>query len=416
LGLLGLFFYLGGIARLSNHFAADAIAQRDWQRAGSWLHVSQRWAPRNPARHFWSARLARHQGNLPQMRRDLERALALGFDPARVRREQILAAAQAGRLSEVEAEINRWLRAGDPEVPEISAAYANGLASNSRFHTALQVLQAWHDDYPDDPVPLYRRGRIQEHSDRVEEAVASYREAIAVDPEYLPPYYSLGRLLLADKKPDEALPLFERCLAAPETAAAKVGIARCLIDLGEAEQATALLYEVMETDPAAIRASYQAVGETPERFVAAAELGKQKANAGEFAEAKRLLDRAIEENPRDLAARYSRAVALRGLGRQAEAEEEFAYVQRVQDALAEVKGYQDRISRTPEDTEARIAMGKLLLQYESERAGLFWLRSVLVYDGDNRAAHAALADYYEAHADESAAYAELAREHRRQAE
>ena len=413
--LAATFFLGGGLTRLTNHFAEAAMARRDSVAAKDWLEVTEWISPRDPTRFFLAARIARREGDLPRMAEYLEQAGRLGFDPRRVRRERILGLAQSGQLEGIEVEINQWLREGDSEMAEISDAYANGLAIQSRLDAAIRVLQAWHQDYPDDPVPLYRHGRIQEHSDELEEAERNYRAAIASDDQYYPAFYSLGRLLLDDKKPRDAIVFFQHCLAVPNPAAAKVGVARCLIEMGETQRAAELLHEVVELDPEMLLASYRTFGETPERFVAAAELGKLEANAGNFEQAKRFLDLALQENPRDVAARYSRAVALRGLGRQDEAEAEFAYVRNVQKAMEEIKGYQDRIGRDPQDTEARIGLGNLLLKYESERSGLFWLRGVLVYEPDNVKVHQALADYYESHASQSPTNAQLAREHRQQA-
>lgn len=413
--LVAVFFFAGGATRLCNHFAEEAIADRELVTARSWLDFSERLSPRNPHRYFLAARIARREGDLQGMAENLERALRNGFDPERVRREHILGQAQIGRLEGIETEINQWLMDGDHETPEISSAYANGLASQSRLGAALRVLEAWHLDYPEDPVPLYRAGRIHEYFDEIDEAKQHYQAAIELDENYLPPHYSLGRLLLDEKQPQEAMAHFQRCLAAPDPAAAEVGVARCLIEMGETERATELLYDVMQRDADAILASYRGFGETPERFLAAAELGKLEANSGNYAEAKRLLDLALAENPRDLAARYSRAVALRGLGQQSEAEAEFAEVQEVQKELAKVNALRNRIGRSPEDTEARLTLGNLLLQYESERNGLFWIRSVLAYDPDNAQAHEALADYYESHASESPRNSQLAHEHRSRA-
>lgn len=383
LALLATFLWRGGPSRVTNHFAARAIARHDLASARSWLQWSRQWSARNPETLFLAARIARREGDLPEMSRYLGRASQLGGATDRIERERVLGQVQAGQLEPVQSRINHWLSQGDPEAAEISNAYANGLAANSRFDAALRVLAAWHQDFPNDPLPLYRIGRIHEHLDQIDEAEASYRAAVAADPQHYASLYSLGRLLRDQKQAAEASDFFQRALSMPRPAAAMVGLAQCLIETGETARAAELLRRVLKLERDVIRASYQSVGERPERFLAAAELGKLEANRGNYAEAKRWLDAALEENPRDLSARYSRALVLRGLGQLDLAEAEFERVQETKKELEKVNILRNRIKRDPRDTAARIELAKLLIAYESKRSGLFWLRSVLSYDPDH---------------------------------
>lgn len=412
--VLALFFTFGGLTRLSHHFSSRAIDGRELAAARWWLDLSERLSPRDAHFAYLRGRLARHEGDLPAMRKHFERAATRGFDAEPIRRQRVLAKAQSGRLDEVEREINRWLASGEGNIAEISDAYANGLAKQSRVPAALTVLEAWHADFPDDPRPRFRIGRIKEYAQLDEEAKQNYRAAVDVDPDCYRAWYALGRILLDQKQIREARACYERCLEMPEPAAAKVGVARCLAEAGESERAADMLREVLALPDQRRRASYRALGESPERFIAAAELGKLAANAGRFEEAKRWLEKALESNPRDIIARYSYAVALRGLGLRERAEEEFQRVRTVKEKLEAAKDLQNQIRREPQNIQPRLALGELLLNYESEQTGLFWLRSVLTIDPDNPDAHRALADYYQARQLQSPHFARLARQHREQ--
>ena len=400
--LASVFLWRGGPAQITNHLAARAIARHDLEAAKSWLQWSQQFSARDAERLLLAARIARREGDMPQMSRNLARASMWGGSADRVERERVLGRAQAGELDGIEPQINRWLTRGGHEAAEISNAYANGLAANSRFEAALRVLNAWHQDFPQDPQPLFRIGRIQEHFKQIEEARESYLAAVALDADHYPALYSLGRLLRDQKQPEKAAQYFRRCMSMPQPAAAMVGLAQCWIEMGKTEQAADLLKRVLRLDRDVIWESYQGVGERPERFIAAAELGRLEANHGNFAEAKRWLDMALQENPRDVSARYSRAIALRGLGQLQLAEAEFERVKTTKAELEKVNKLRNRINRDPGDTAARIELGKLLLEHESERSGLFWLRSVLTYDPDHPEVLRLLAEHDRAQAGQSA--------------
>jgi tetratricopeptide (TPR) repeat protein len=139
-------------------------------------------------------------------------------------------------------------------------------------------------------------------------------------------------------------------------------------------------------------ASYRSVDESPELFVAAYELGNLLVNAGNYEEAIEVLRRALEFNSRDSAARYSLAMALRGVGKLEESEQELQLVEAARKELAKVNQLRNLINRDPENTDARLELGELLFHHESQRNGLFWLRSVFSYDPENERAKAKIAE------------------------
>jgi Tfp pilus assembly protein PilF len=201
----------------------------------------------------------------------------------------------------------------------------------------------------------------------------------------------------------------------PHPAAAKVGLALCHAKTDQLSEAKKLLYDVIALDLGSIQESYAAVAEPMERFTAAAELGKMLVNEGEFTEGLRLLDLALKSNSRDQSARYVRAMALRGLNRDDEAKEELKRVEEVKNAFQKVNALRNQIGRDPGACLPRVELGKLLIEYESERNGLFWLQSAIEQDPECFAAQLALAEYYESHLHDSPEYAELAKSHREKA-
>ncbi len=394
--LLAAFLWTGGATGFANSMANSAITSKRLETGEWWLGVSRFFSSTNAYTDFLQGRIDRKRGEYETMMEHLKSAQKKGFPPIRLDREQALASASLGRLSQnIEERLNRWLEEPDAEFGEIIDSYSNGLTAVSRFDPALELLRTWEATYPQDPVANYRIARIHEHLSQPEDAEANYRKAIAKDPRYFKASYNLGRVLLDQRRSEEALACFQKCAKGGSALAAKTGMAQCYKTLGENEVARELLQEVMKSSYEDLQKSYQSVDETPARFVAASELGCLETELGDFPEARKHLELALKEFPLDSIARYSYAVTLRGLGMQKEADENFAITRASRAALDQVSVYQGKLRKDSQDTESRLAVGKIILENESERVGLFWLQSVFSYDPNNSDAHEAIASYFE---------------------
>ncbi len=411
-GLLLAFYLLGGVTYVSNRYAESAVAARDFDTARKWLAFSLKSAPQEPTAHFLLARIARHEGDVPSMAEHLKAAGNSGFSVDRLRLEEMLSLAQSGHLGQVEKELSSRLAQGDSDAPEICDAYANGLAKESRFDDAIAILKAWRSDRPDDAVPYYRMARIQEHLQQLDEAKVNYKTSVQKNPKYYPAVYSVARIYLDENDATEAAKYFEKCLSMPNPLAAKTGLALSLVKLGEVQRAATLLEEVQACDWSLVQASYASVNESSERNVAACELGKLYQTEGKLEEALKMLDIALKDNSRDLAARYTRALVLKAMHRDDEANADFELVAKSKSAMERVNVLRNKINRESDDIAARLELGKLLIEYESERNGLFWVRSALQISSDNIEVHRTLAEYYESHAQQSPDYEQLAKHHR----
>lgn len=400
-------------AEVCQVFAKKSLARFDYDSAETWLGRAAVVSSRNPTTELLSARVCRRQGRLDEMTSRLSRALLVGGDAKLIELEESLALAQTGGLAAVEPKLVMALKEGWGDTDEISDAYANGLAANSQFGQAATVLDAWRKDYPRDPRPDYRLGRLHEYLERWDEAEAAYRQSIARNPKYYPAHYRLGRVLFNGRRIEEAEAAFSACLAMPRPQAAEVQVALCARALGDLDRARECLRRVVGHDRSEIAASYQTLEETPEHFEAAAQLGDIESELGNHEEALKWLELALAENPRDLTARYSLAVTLRELGRVDEAESEFERIRVARTALERANPLRDRIAGQPDDLAARLELGELLMEHESQRMARFWLQSILTYDPDHAAAHAALAKHYRELSRRSPQYAPLAAHHER---
>ncbi len=414
LGLLyTIFLWNGGAISLVNAMTRSALASKRLDAASGWLQWAKRISPNNAEAEFLRGRAARKKGQLEQMAEHLQLANKFGYDKLKLQREQDLALAFGGRLDDgVEERLQTWLQESPAETNEIIEAYANGLTALSRFEDAMKLLIAWEEASPAEPLANYRKARIHEHLHQTDEAEKEYRKAIAKDASFLKASYHLGRVLLQLRHPEESMKYFQACDSGTASLAAKTGIAGCYRTLGDLEKARAILREVVQSSDDELLASFRSVDETPERSVAKSDLGGIETELGEFSEARKVLEMALDKYPLDSIARYSYAVALRGLGLQEEAEANFEQTRAARAALDQVSELQEVLRKNPYDTESRIRIGKIVLTYESERTGVFWIQSIFAYDPDNEEAHQLLAEYYEAKKNPSSDDTKMAAYHR----
>jgi tetratricopeptide (TPR) repeat protein len=413
--ILAVVWLLGGLAAVPRGMAERSLSLRDFAGAWWWTEVAGWLSYHDPASALLAARVARTQGDADRLDKELRRAARWGADRRLLRREELLALAQSGQLDDIEAELMQHFAEGGVDGAEISDAYANGLAINARFDDALTVLENWQQDFPTDPRPEYRLGRIKEHLEQYADAEAAYRRSLTKSAGFAPARFSLGRVLLHERRAEEAVEVFRSCLNCPHPQAVLVELAIALKSLGRADEARPLLQQVLAADPERLRASYKALDEQPEGFKAAAEYGKLEADAGNFAIAEPWLAKALAANPLDLVTRYSLAVSLRGQGKHAEAKEHFDRVAAGREAMDKAGAFSSRIKANPEDLEARYLLGKAILQHESERTGLYWLRSIFTFDPHYAPAHELLADHFAAKTTQVPYYSRLADYHRRMA-
>lgn len=392
--MLAVGWFVGAPGRLILSFARTSLSKFDIEGAERWLQFADAYFPNDAERELLWARIYRKKANFPSMDRHLSKANLLGGDKTAIQMEEAMAAAQAGSLELVEVQLFKWLEAGIGDIDELSDAYANGLASHSRFENLNQVLDAWQMDYPNDPRPDYRRARVHEYYQGWEQADASYRKSLQRNSGFYPSRYRLGRVLMLQRKMEEAREQFEFCSDMSRPEAPMTSMAICYRSLGDADKAKALLEEVLKSTPEQIAESYDSLEESPEYFEAASNLGDLEAEVGNHDAAEKWLRMAIDKNSRDLQSRYSLAVNLRELGRIEEAQREFDFVAESRKALEQVNPLRNQIVENPSDPALRVKLGEVLLKYESERNGRFWINSAFSIDPNYRPAHEALAKHY----------------------
>lgn len=366
-----------------NHRIVLSLQRDQLDEALAWLNWSEACRDGNPETLFWKSRLLRKSGRFEEYAQELERYLDVSGDRLRVQREKAMARASFGEAENLMQELADMLVQQEGDGDELCSSYANGFIRVNEYQQAFVLIDHWKTAYPLDPRPHYMNGKVQDHLSNWPVAEREYREALAKQPDHYPSAYSLGRLLLANNHPVEALAQFETCRAMKYNAAPLIGMAKCLRQNGQTEAARECLKEAL-THSAENRAlSFQRLHETEEGNTAEVELGNLELAAGNFESALEHLSIAYAANPRDLDLRYSRAVALRQSGKKDEGAKELEATNAARQALAEADRIVDLIDPLKPQVPERLQIGEIYLHHGSLQTARFWIESALAHDSSS---------------------------------
>lgn len=394
-----------------------AMAARDYEAAERWLDRSA-WLGTSAETHFWRARLARKLFAIDRAAAELDAAAKGGLAASRVARERLLIGAQAGRLAGLEPELKRWFLDVGTDGNDLCEAYVNGLIMNGRAGEAEVIIQHWKRSDPRDPQPYLAWGRWLESQLDTKPAEREYEAALLQSPKCAAAHYALGRLKLNRVEARAALVHFEEAeKQLTADSAPRIAIARCYQELGETDRARQILEQVVREPEAALARSFALVQDPDPSRPADRLLGELLARANEAQRALPYLERALAVAPRDPTLRYLKAQCLQGIGDQEAARALFAEIAADRAAIAEADRLVDQISSHPSDPQVdlRLRVGELFWKHDSARKAEYWLKSVLVHDPRNAAAHGMLAEYYELRSRHDPAFADAAEYHRRAA-
>ncbi len=392
------------LARIPNGRAEACLAAHDDIRAMTWLGWSQWLSDRNGETEFLLARSYRHQGRLVDARNHLQRAWALGWPTDILQREQWLGLAQAGQMREAEPYLPQLLEDARDDGPEISEAFVIGYLKTRQFNSANVLINAWIQDHPVAPQPHYWRALIEQESDHPDAAERALRWCLELDPHHYRAALLLAEVLYEDKKQvDEALQLYQLAKAdSNQLSDASVGIARCLRAQGKREDAER---ELMTT-----------LGKLHDHKDLVLELANLMIERGDYNAAVQRLQPLLVMHAKDKDFRYAYGVALRGIGRQAEAKPHLIYAAQASKDLSRIRQLIFRANQELGNVEVRYEIGSGMLKYGTVKEGLIWLESALQIDANHKPTHQLLAEHYQERASEGQEFKKLASHHRRIAE
>ena len=205
------------------------------------------------------------------------------------------------------------------------------LASEGLIEEALSRFEQALDAAPENPEVIEAVGRALLHLDRLEEAEASFLDALELDPEWVAPRMGLAMVALRRDEPFKIVHHLERAIEAdPEAPDAYVELGRYYGLMGEPHLAKATFERWTKVHP-----------EDADMLINA---GLTAFDAADYAQAYAFFELAIEaasDAEQKSGARTFRANALDMLGRYAEA----------------VVGYEEVIAETPDWWEAHANLG-----------------------------------------------------------
>ena len=384
--------------------ARASIRQGDPELGIVWLNRASWFFLHDGEIQFLRARCFRKLGHAEAFRKAIISASEKGVSAKVLDREQTYFLAQAGQLTQVEHRMGQIFREAGEDAGEACEAYATGLALNLRQTEALVVTDYWAKDYPDDARPEFVRGLIFSSMNRTKLAEQAFRRAVELDPDSSEIQLKLGALLMETKQLDGATVVFRGLLRNQKYHdIAWLNISRA---------------ERLKGDLPVSRQALESIRNPSQFLQGDVELatGLLAIDQRDYELGERLLRPITEKQPRNLEAQNALAIALRGLGRREEAEEQSENVATAQNALSRGSRLYDDVVVHPHDPLPRIEIGRIELQYGDEQRGVAWLLSALNLEPENTEANSTLAEHYEQQASSNKTYAELAKHYRLKAE
>jgi tetratricopeptide (TPR) repeat protein len=285
IGLGGYSAWRSYVAYRHGRAAEQALARGDLKAAHAELDKYLEFWPRNAHRHFLAARTARRLHLYDEADDHLNRCRELGWNQDALLRERRLMRAQRGDPASVEKDLMQEVENGHPDSVLILEALAQGyMVSLWDLPSALRHLNKWLELDPKAVQALIWRGEIYERLTESDQALDSYAQAMNIVPNNFEARLHLARMRIQARKTPEALAEFRRLnQEQPDHPAVLLGLAACLRETGNKEEAARVLDRLLNSDP--------------RNADALRERGRLALGSGQLEQAEGFLRRSVELDP-----------------------------------------------------------------------------------------------------------------------
>ena len=388
----GLFLIIGVAALLylwagdpKRRELANAIQALDSGRIDEGKSLVDRFLrahPNSAEGYYLSARLAYVQKKPDDVLALLTKARERGYAEAPMERLLGLVSATGGRAEEAERLLQAAWNGSNRTDPEVGDALCGLYFRSYRFDPALKVANDWINRDPRDVRALLWRAEIHSRNDpgpRVQ--IRDFDAILARDPEQSASRLARAAALrqigrMEDAKRD--YDLYRK--VKPNDPEGLVGAAKAAEALDDEDQARDYYDRVLAIDPKNV---VGLIGRAAIRI-------RRK----EYAEAILLLDAAIQREPNDPEPHYRKGEALARLGRQEEANAEFATKARLQSEQEQLEKIRKGLVRNPTDVALMASAAEWLLGHGYEEEGVVWAEKALAREPGKVVVIRNLADYY----------------------
>jgi len=364
------------------HFgAAQAAYERfDLEQARSELDRCLRLWPRSYRAHLLAARTARRLHADDQAEQHLAACELLEGDTAAVGLESVLLQAQRGRLATSEEHLQQLIAADGPDCPLILEALAEGYFKLFQSPRALEALEQLLERQPANHLAYLLRGKVWEFLKQEEFALSDYERAVELMPKSDEARLRLAAMLTQVGKIREAAAHFD-CLRKrqPDNLIVAVGLAHCLHDLADLDEAQQILDSVLAAHP--------------DHVPALVERGRIAIRRAELDNAEAWLQKAVKLAPLDSEAHLVLYGCLQAERKREDADRVLAVLKKLNTNNSRLETLMSKVLETPRDLSLHGEIGSLLLQSGRVEEGVRWLERALRQDPGNARARAALLEH-----------------------
>jgi tetratricopeptide (TPR) repeat protein len=253
--------------------------------------------PQDASLHFTAARLARRAGDYEAARQDLAQYRRLAGNPPAGQLEELLLRAQEDEVDDLARELLARADKDRSVAPLIHEALARGYFEEQRLAEGLHEMAAWLDREPNSARAFLWRGWALRELGKSAEATNAFRQAARLAPAWDAPQLQLAEALLESTQAEEAVALYERLRGqSTEDGDVRVGLARGWVLLGRLAEAGKVLDDVLK--------------EQPRHAAALAERGRVYLHEGRPVEAEQRLRQALKEEPASYRVTYQLMMCL----------------------------------------------------------------------------------------------------------
>ncbi len=361
-------------------FAERALVERNSEWALGWLESIPEWN-RNGHTHLLFAKAYRRQGKFDLVRKNLQTAWDRGVPVEQLEREQWLAMATSGQTREAELHLRQLMLDPRDDGQDICESFVAGYFLNHQFSKAAPLLDVWEAEFPEDPRPHELRGLWFQDTERWSEAATCYERALSLAPGKTRIRCDLAVCLRELHEYDKAETQFLQCLQeTPDDSQLLIQWGEWLLSNGKASEAKSVLQKVLNQDS----------GNQAARFA----MAKTLLMDGDARQALESLQQLHNEKPSDSEIQYSLASALQASGMTEQAAEIFKQVTAAEKKLRRKQELMDSLAQDLKRSEVIYEIAMISMNHESPAEGLRWLQTLIDLNPRYAAAHVALADYY----------------------